>query len=349
MKWLLLSLMTLTLPAQAMSKIGEPPPSSPGVAFDADLFKKEAQIYSAEAELLLWTVAEGALDYALKMRHAAWGPTPSYASGRFETAGYDLDPGFRVGLHYFRAPHFWEVKWQYTRLTCSGDDKTNKPSADQKFINGTWPQILTAPLAGARSHIHLNYNVFDMLVSRVFFPNPHLRFRIIGGATMAWMSQDWKIRYFDSTPNSTVIRNKWDYIGGGLKTGSTVDWYWTGELYMTGLASFSVLMGSYSNDSKQTVTTGIVPSDNPNVPVRDASYGDIRPTFSAQMLLGPSWQRNYKNNRVELFAGFEMNAWFNLQEIYRSSANVAAGAKETFINTGILALYGITTRLTVDF
>lgn len=345
MKWIFICTAALIAPLAGAEPetFAEEDPCHP------DLFKQNDQICSFHGELLYWTVAEGALDYALKMSHSAWGPSPSYAQGRFESANYDMDPGFRVSLLYFRALHYWEVKWQYTRMTCVGRDRLSKPDADQEFLTGTWPQITTAPLAGATSHIHLNYNVFDMGVDRVFFPNPHLRLRITGGAVVAWMDQDWKVRYFDSAPHTTTIRNRWRFTGAGLKTGSMVDWFWTNDIYMTGAANVGVLMGMYSNHSRQSTTYQPTASDNTTIPVRDAFYRDTRPTFTAQMLLGPSWQKNYPNNRIEVFAGFEANLWFNLQEIYRSTSNNSFGAKETWINTSLMSLYGVTTRLTVDF
>ena len=350
MKRILISTLSIVMPIYATQPKDAAPYFPPEAhAKDSDLFKKNAQIYAGHVEFLYWTVAEGALDYALKMRHDAWGPTPSYAQGRFENAGYDFGPGFRLGLHYFRAPNYWELKWQYTRMTNRGESHSNKPNAPEQFLTGTWPQITTAPLLEAISHIHLNYNVFDMLVDRVFIPNPHLKLRVIGGALIAWMDQDWKVRYIDSSSHSTTIRNRWHFVGAGLKTGSMVDWYWARDLYLTGVGTFGVLMGSYSNCAKQTTTFLPTPEDHTAVPVRNASYHDVRPSVTAQMMLGPSWQKNYPNNRIEVFAGFEMNIWFNLQEIYRSTAGVPLAAKETWINTGVLALYGITTRLTVDF
>src|SRR5438105_209230 len=107
MKWLLPAL-ALSLPLMAFP--GHEPLPLP--AFDADLFCRERQVYSVHAGFLYWTAVEGCLDYALKMRHAAWGSSPSFAQGRFENATYDIDPGVRLALIYFRAPHFWELKWQ---------------------------------------------------------------------------------------------------------------------------------------------------------------------------------------------------------------------------------------------
>lgn len=352
MKWILLSAVALVFPMHAMSKVSDNLPSAPeGTAYDydADLFKKNDEIYAAHAEFLYWAISEGALDYALKMRHNAWGPDQCYAQGRFENATYDVDPGFRVGLHYFRAPNYWEMRWQYTRMTSKGHNSVEKAAADQKFLTGTWPQILTAPLARATSRIHLNYNVFDMMVDRVFFPNPHLRLRVMGGVLAAWMDQDWKIRYNDATPNSTTIRNRWHFVGAGLKTGTMVDWFWAHDIYMTALSTVGILIGSYSNHARQTVTISPGAGYNPAIPLRDGDYHDTRPAVTAQMLLGPSWQKNYPHNRIEVFAGFEANIWFNLQEIYRSTSSTPTQAKETWINTGMLALYGLTTRLTIDF
>jgi hypothetical protein len=320
----------------SLSALGhkEPPP------FDADLFKKDDQICSVHAELLFWTLAEGNLDYALKMREPA--PISTYAQGSYQTAGYDFDPGFRLAFLYFRAPHYWEVKWQYTRMTCSGHNSALKSDVQSNYLTGTWPQIIANPLSKAESHIHFNYNLFDMTVDRVFVPNPHLRLRTILGPLFTWMSQDWKVRYIDAIPDSTTIRNKWDFIGAGMKGAMLVDWYWTGELYMTAGGSLGIAIGAYDNYAKQTATTQ-------TLPVRDTKYHDVRSTVMAQMILGPSWQHNYPKNRVELFAGFEMNVWSNLQEIYRSTSGTPSQAKETWVNASLLAFYGLSMRATVDF
>lgn len=355
MKSILLSAIALAIPAFAAPKLAaQQMPAQPVYSkceeeCDPDLFKKDAQIYSGHVEFLYWSLTEGGLDYALKMRHDAWGPTPSFAQGSFENATYGVDPGFRIGLHYFRAPHYWEVKWQYTRMTSRGENDVKKPEAATEFLTGTWPQISTSPLTRAKSNIHFNYNVIDMIIDRVFFPNPHLRLRVLGGGVVAWMNQDWNVHYFDSIANTTHIRNRWSYAGGGLKIGTLVDWYWTWDLYMTALASFGVLIGGYSNHAKQTTTFQPDPADNTAVPIRNTSYNDVRPTFTAQMLLGPSWQKNFSCNRVEVFAGFEMNTWLNLQEVYRSTSGDPSAAKETWINSSMLAFYGLTTRVTVDF
>lgn len=353
MKWLLFSALAFSIPTYSMQKITDGLPSAPCeecIPPSPDLFRACVPVYTSHLEFLYWTIAEGSLNYALKMRHPAWSEvTPSYAQGRFESGTFGLDPGFRVGLQYFRAPHYWELKLEYTRLTCRGDDHAFKPGATNEYLTGTWPQIIPFPLTRATSHLHFNYNTVDLMADRVFFPNPHLKLRVIGAMTAAWMDQQWVIHYYDTASNNTKIGNRWGFIGGGLKTGSLIDWYWTGNLYMTGMGAFSVYLGKYTNHSIQTTNYQPDPTANPAIPVRDTSYQDVRPTFSVQMVLGPSWQKNYTKARIEIFAGFETNLWFNLQEIYRSTANPAALDKQTWVESSVMALYGLTTRLTIDF
>lgn len=344
----------LTLPLVAKTTTSTPTAPVPSCCHDPlegqpDLFKRYDQILSVNAEFLYWSIAEGSLDYAIEMRQDAWGPTPSFAQGRFKNASYGVDPGFRIGFLFFRAPNFWEIRWQYTRMTSRGEDHAEKPDAPNQFLTGTFPHIFTNPLTGAHSRIHFNYNVFDWYVDRVFFPNPHLRLRVIGGATLAWMNQDWKVVYNDSKPDFTTIRNCWNFTGAGFKTGTMFDWYWTGNLYMTAKAFFGLLLGSYSNRAEQKTTFQRALGDNPAIPLRNTHYGDARPTMTGQIIFGPSYQKNFCSTRLELFAGFEMNMWLNLQEVYRSTQASAEVAKETWVNNSMLSLYGLTARISLDF
>lgn len=128
-----------------------------------------------------------------------------------------------------------------------------------------------------------------------------------------------------------------------------VDWYWGNNVYVTGSGIIGVFMGGYWNQSLQTVSFQLTSLDNPQTPIRNAKFFDPRASFMAQVAFGPSWQKNYDNSRVELFVGYEMNIWTNLQEIYHSTAGGPFAAKETWVNNSLLALGGLTTRLTIDF
>ncbi len=336
----------LAIPALAFAK----PTQAPPPAWDSNLFRSDAQVVSAHLEFLYWKAQEGDLDYALKMKTAAWGPSNSYAQGNYQNGSFGMDPGFRVSVSYFRAPKEWEVWGSYTRLTSRGDDSVGKPGPTSVFLTGTWPQTLTLPLTGASSSLHLNYNVADAMANRYFHPNAHLRLRLLGGITAAWMDQNWVVQYFDANPaESTRIQNRWKFGGAGFRFGLMADWFWTSDIYLTARGTVGALMGCYKNVSKQTTTVAATGADNAAIPIRNATYRDGRATVTMQAMLGPSWQKNFDCTRVELFAGYEITAWSNLQEIYRSTAAGANAAKETWINSSLLSFQGLTTRLTMDF
>lgn len=316
---------------------------------DADLYRRDESVFSFHGEFLFWRVQESALDYALKMERPAWGTSPAWAQGEYKTATFNGEPGFRFMASYFRAPKYWEIWGSYTRLTASGKNSVGKPAPDQVFITGTWPQVSLATLAGARSWIHLNYNTGELLVDRFFNPNPHLRLRLLGGGLVAWMDQFWKIRYNDSAGGLTTISSRWNYVGGGFRVGVMTDWFWGYDIYVTALATTGIVIGTYENKTKQTTNIATTAQDDANIPIRDVKYSDVRPAFTVQAQFGPSWQKSFTSTRWEVFAGYELNMWLNLQEVYRSTSSPAAQAKETWINTSALTLQGLTTRLTVDF
>jgi hypothetical protein len=306
--------------------------------YDYDLFRKEAECHFVSGELLVWTADEGALDYALLMNQPA--PATTYAQGVVQSASYNVDPGFRIKIGHFNAPKYYEVFGQYAYIEIVGRNRASKPSPASLFLTPTWDPIYTSPTISATSHIQLHYNLFDLLAARHFIPNPHLRLKFMAGATVPWISQDWKVHYASNTLDFTSLRNKWHYVGAGMRIGVQGDWYWGADVYMTGYATVAGVMGSYHNTSRERAN---------GVLVRDVDYQEARGALHTQLAVGPSYQRNFTNNRVEFFTGYELNFWSSLHEVYRSTSSSPQGPKETNWGSSLLTLQGLTVRLTVDF
>jgi hypothetical protein len=321
------------------------------VPYDADLYHKNIEVVSAHVEFLYWVAQEGALDYALKMDQDPWGPANCYAEGDFQTGTYDLDPGFRIAGSSYNAPKYWELKAQYTRLTNRGSNSSGRPDSGSEYLNGTWPQIFAGadPVQKARSVLHLNYNIANVGIARMFNPNPHLRMRLITDIITAWINQDWRVHYTSADGFQTKIGSRWGFIGAGMTIGTTADWFWGSDVYMTGKASVSLLLGQYKNHATQYSNYAASEFYDTALALRNAHYQDTRAIYAPQIQFGPCWEKNYSNSRWEVFAGYELIAWFNLQEVYRSTSGAGSNTKETLINTGLLALQGLTTRVTVDF
>lgn len=321
----------------------EPPP-----AYDADLFRKDTRIYFFwNLEFLYWKPTEGSLDYAMKMKRPPADPSTMFASGKTEKVDFDWKPGFRIGGGYFNAPHYWDIYPQYTYYHGKGHNSANAPKEAGLFLNGTWahPNISTtpAPLAHASTDLTLNYHLFDLIVTRRFVPNPHLRLRLFGGISAAWIRQQWDIFYRDTSDAHSHIKNHWRFTGGGLRMGLTADWFLDFyDLYLTGTMSGALFAGSYHNVSSQRTTLFAEP-------IRNTHYSDTRMPTHWLFLLGPSWQKVIGSMRTELFFGYELNLWSDLQEVHRSTSSTAQGPKETTINTGYLGLQGYTLRWNLDF
>jgi hypothetical protein len=320
-------------------------------SYDCDLFSKDRKVYFTNLEFLYWTVNESALDYAIKMKNPAWG-NPTDAVGHYKRAEFDWGPGFRGNIGFFNAPHYWDAQVQYTYFFTSGHENAKAPKADNLFLNGTWPQpdpSGTVPLAHADSSIKLMMNLIDLIMTRRFHPNPHLRIRVNAGPTIAWIRQNWEVNYRDTNGNKSHLHNHWNFMGAGLQLGSIIDWFMgKGGYYITAGGSLAFLGGDYHNVTKQKSNFAGA-GFNPSLPLRNAHYQDIRLIPHFQIYAGPSWQQSYDKIRTEVFIGYEFNLWANLHEVIRTSSDNPRGPKLTSLDSGWLGLQGITLRWNLDF
>jgi len=293
--------------------------------------------YIADLEFLYWTAEVNAVDYAL---HTTQPFDTDCAVGDFKEADYSYDPGFRLGLRYRNGPRYWEIAGYYTWLKTSGTDSVEDRV---NFVTPTYSDNLAAPVIRATSDIELWYNVLDVQAARVFDPNPHLRMRVYGGITGAWIEQNWKVSYTDQADFVSNLDQKWTYRAVGYLVGTSFDWFWWCDFYLTGRASAGVTVGKYENLAKQTSTWNV----NPSQAFRDSRYEDYRLATRLQMLLGFSWQKLCQCVDYEIFAGYEFNAWNNLNEIFRcqNEENIS----KTLINNGLLGLHGLNVRLTLSY
>jgi hypothetical protein len=174
--------------------------------------------------------------------------------------------------------------------------------------------------------------------------------RLYGGPTVAWIRQGWKVRYKDTAQETTHLRNHWRFTGAGIRAGYMVDWFLgKGGFFFTGLVSAAVYAGNYHNVGRQTSSYIGNGQFNPNRPLRATHLHDTRLIPHVQILGGPSWQMAFKKYRTEIFAGYELNFWTNLHEVYRTSTSAPSQAKQTYINTSVMGLQGLTVRWNLDF
>ena len=324
------------------------------VSYDTDLFHKDQKVLFVNGEFLYWIINEGALDYALQMKNPAWGSSTE-GVGHYKKTEFDWSPGFRVNFGYFNAPHYWDAFVQYTYFRGTGSSRARPHNSPSKFLNGTWPQpgffaFSAAPLAKAHSSIEMNLNLLEALCSRRFHPNPHLRVRLYGGATIAWIKQDWRVNYRDTESQKSRLKNVWKFTGAGVRAGYLVDWFLgKGGFFLTALISGAIYAGDYHNVSKQKSTDSQGGTFDPLLPLRNVHYHDTRLVPHLQASMGPSWQQGFGKYRTEFFIGYELNLWANLHEVFRTSIGAPTAAKQTFINNSVMGIQGLIIRWNLDF
>lgn len=311
------------------------------VPFDADLFRKDVRAFHTNLEFLWWMVQEGGLQYATKQTSVSPSNTEIGAQGKYKRGEYDWHPGFRITYGFFNAPKYWDAFIVYTWFYSSGRDTSHNPPKPGRFLNGTWNQGIESPIK-AKSFLWLHYHLGELKVARVFIPNPHLRLKLFGGLNAGWLDQDWRVFYKNQLSESTRIINQWKYWGIGPRIGVHFDWYWIMDFYLTGKIALGGLLGKYHNRAFEKV----LPS---KLALLNTSYEDYRFAYNTQFIIGYSWQKSFCRARVEAFAGYEMNHWFNLQEVYRSTLGNNDSAHEPRINTGQLTLHGLTLRFEAYF
>jgi hypothetical protein len=351
MKKMVFGLICLTVGLQAASA-SKPAPAK--VSYDTDLFRENNKIEFINVEFLYWTVNESALDYALKMKHPAWG-SATEGVGRYKVVDFGWSPGVRMNVGYFNAPHYWDAYLQATHFKCTGQDEAKAPREADLFLNGTWPQPAfdlktEIPLAKARSSVELRLNILELLATRRFHPNPHLRMRLFGGPTIAWIRENWEVDYRDTASNTSHLHNHWRFTGAGIKAGYTIDWFLgKGGIFFTGTFTAAVYAGGYHNVSKQHSSDSSNGQFDTSLPLRNAHYSDTRLVPYFQLLAGPSWQMAFGRFRTELFAGYELNFWTNLHEVYRTTVGAPAQAKQTIMSNSVMGIQGLTVRWNFDF
>jgi len=336
--------MTFSLFSLEKQTSASTPSTREPLPYDYDLFKKDTEVVFINADFLYWTAQAPGLEYAFKFDKLTDNATV-FGVGKYKMTSYEWKPGFRVTLGWFNAPKYWNVLAEYSCIKIEGFNTAEKSSDS---IVATFPQLatLSQELATAKSRVVLNYNFVDLLASRVFITNPHLRLRMMGGFTSGVIDQKWNIFYTDVLNQHERVFNKWKYTGIGFRVAVDFSWYWGNNIYLTAKASNAILIGRYRYNSAISADTS---GDFFDL----CRFKEYRGAYNIQFLLGPSYQKNFCKNRIEIFAGYELNGWINLHEINRNSASTQANQVitekyQTNIN-GMLLMDGLSTRLTIDF
>ncbi len=181
---------------------------------------------------------------------------------------------------------------------------------------GTFPQFTTTDMEKAYSNIFLREHMFDVLLSRKFELSSRINLNFFNGLTGGWFKQNWTITYYGQGQTGTItkIKPKWRFKGGGIKTGVSADWELGQGFNWSCLSAIAAIYGNYDNRMKLLHR---YPSTGVDLVLEFIHYDDFRVVTNLQLQMGPSWEKQYKSWGMRMFAGYEINSWFNVHEILR--------------------------------
>ena len=322
-------------------------------------------------EFLWWTVREGALDYIVKgqvssinLAGTVDGNQSIGAVGDLKSPKYDWEPGLRARVGYRFPRDFWELEALYTYFHSSTSETLGPPTGfdilipnganppvPQRALAATFFSVTTTPMNQATASMHFNYNVADLILARRFLETKYIISKQFISFTGAWIWQDWRFAYFGGpstqTPgeigSTTNGEENWKFSGGGLRTGVNTDWFLGKGLSIESKGSISGYLGHYHHHSSLFWGNQ---AEAPSAPQygKNVLFNDTRLVFNAQFALLPKWGMMFNSWGFELYAGYELNLWFNLHEVYKTigASPVSFLGREMALNRGLVGLHGLT-------
>ncbi|MEX0961374.1 MAG: Lpg1974 family pore-forming outer membrane protein [Simkaniaceae bacterium] len=306
--------------------------------------------FFVSGEFLYWKAVENNLDYVIKGQPVPPAGTETSAIGTEYSAKFGGDPGMRFELGYRFCPQFWDVSAQYLYYKGNGHANVHHPAfSTSQMIVGTFAQNTNAEMEKASSSIKLTCHLLDFILAKRFELTENLLFKFNTGVTALWMDQDWRVNYdpffINNQAQSNLIQNNWNFSGAGIRFGFEQEWYFgSGFGFLTEFSTAGIV-GDYETKRLYKAT----PLNGASQTLSDASFHDTRFVPNIQFLLGPNWGRNTCYGHINLFAGYEIQAFFNLAELNRSSFNTNSGSRVSHLSQGVIALQGLTVKLLLNF
>ena len=311
--------------------------------------------FYAYGEFLYWKANEQGLDYALR-NVPQLPPTCSTCLftgttsqiGTVTLGEYDWQPGLRVGVGAVITPDFWDLEAQYTYVAPEGTDSVNS-NPPSSHIMGTFAEFTNAEIDHAKARASLQFHLADLFLAKRFLISKQILLRLSGGATGAWIHQRFTVDYIAPSPEYHDQNfMAWKFHGGGVKMGLDVDWFMGKGIGLLGKIKGALLYGNYENTYTNFVYDQ--PSGHHIYTEQDNKLHDHRLVPTTQFAFGPTWSWKFNCCALNLYALYELNLWFNLQEflVSNTESGQASGRGSRYTHD-VLGMQGLTAGIQFNF
>lgn len=221
----------------------------------------------------------------------------------YKTINFDYSPGFMIGARYVGT---WDAMVAYTKFYDSANDSatghlqpsfsgsvTAKPSHAYLYQSGTVNQSI-------------NYNIFDLVVGRRFYPIEALMLHPIAGFMGGWIDQSIHAQYQGPTSADEQIKNNFSGIGpkAGIEASVRLFNYQCYQPALVAAFAASYLLGHW-NIKDVTVRN---PPNTYFIQGTNHSMGAL----TLQSSIGIQLQ--HKNFAVKL--AYDISDWFNQTQYF---------------------------------
>lgn len=308
-----------------------------------NLWTQQAGFY-LEADYLFWKTVESQTDFAVETNGSA--PFfPTMATGNLRYPSFSMQSGVRVAGGVRFRPNFWEVIGVYTYLSPSGSQTA--PLGTQGNVYATYGTSNLSDITAASARIDMTYQVADLLLGKRWNFTDSLQARFLLGPSGLFVTQDVDFNYLGTSLTNTIFgREDFRFSGIGLRIGFDADWHYQYGLGLKAALSFAPIFGNYRH--KMDSYLDLTGSSTTAITV--AKFHEQRMITQAQILLGPTWGRKWRDVGLLLFVGWELNHLWNLQETYRGLISTAgSNTYPAFYTEGLVGFQGLTASFTVNF
>ncbi len=251
-------------------------------------------------------------------------------------------PGFRLGFGGNTGFDGWELQAYYTYYS---NETEKKVFSDEQTINTAWQK--------GKAKFHLNYQVGDLELGRIFYSSPKITIRPFCGIRGAWIDQDNHASFQGNSVSFTdafdaqfaadqplSIKIDLDVRAIGPRIGLNSNWGSYRGLSILANVSGALLYGKGNTHANVNVVSVTQNSDNAitdsqtKINVRD-KFWDLFPNL--QMLLGVTWGYSFGKNKnmLRISASWETNFWWE-------AANI-------LVFDRALSMQGLTAGIGIDF
>lgn len=289
-------------------------------------------------EYLYWVGQEDALYYAQGGKGEGSGQLPPSSSKNFMGPLKKVEPewesAFRVGIGIDFPKEGYDLGLEWTSYSSQASNTSHSPSGRliPLWTHPDSPATSSATLAKGRWDLSLN--LVDLFWGRSSWFGEHFSVYPFFGLRGACVEQTFETHceYATLFPVIGKLHATSDFLGGGIRAGAQLLYAFPHGFFLYGLFSGSLLYGQLRNNLsvKENQFTIARSKDHP--------WNGIP---ALQMGLGLGWETHlWKDHlHVEFHAGWEQNAFFNLNQMGHPMNPLAQG--NYFQEKGNLSLQGI--------